>query len=134
MGWADRPFWLLGTRKYGNFRPLNRFSENGLKSENMATSHPKQPVADTVLKNGAIYTVNTDQPWAEAVAICDGRFVFVGENDVLDACTAPETTTVDLDGRFGLLSFHDMHTHSMEAVFACGVLADGWGETNLIVA
>ena len=35
--------------------------------------------ADIVLINGWIYTVDAAQPWAEAVAIEDGRFVYVGD-------------------------------------------------------
>ena len=34
--------------------------------------------ADVVYTNGKIYTVNEKQPWAEAVAIKDGKFVKVG--------------------------------------------------------
>ena len=36
--------------------------------------------ADAVYRNGRIYTVNPEQPWAEAVAIDEGRFVRVGSN------------------------------------------------------
>ena len=39
---------------------------------------PPATVADTVYANGRIYTVDEDQPWAEAVAIRDGRFIIVG--------------------------------------------------------
>ena len=35
-------------------------------------------VADTVYTNGAIYTVNEAQPWAEAVAVSDGIITVVG--------------------------------------------------------
>ena len=34
--------------------------------------------ADTVYTNRRIYTVNANQPWAEAVAIKAGKFVAVG--------------------------------------------------------
>ena len=36
--------------------------------------------ADTVYKNGKIYTVNEKAPWAEAVAIKDGKFIAAGSN------------------------------------------------------
>ena len=39
---------------------------------------PPVDAADTVYTNGMIYTVNEAQPWAEAVAIKDGRFLAVG--------------------------------------------------------
>ncbi len=34
--------------------------------------------ADTAYTNGRIYTVSEAQPWAEAVAIKDGKFEVVG--------------------------------------------------------
>jgi hypothetical protein len=37
--------------------------------------------ADMVLTNGQIYTVDDSQPWAEAVAIENGRFEYVGDAD-----------------------------------------------------
>ncbi len=36
--------------------------------------------ADRVFLNGAIYTVDAERSWAEAVAIRDGRIVYVGDN------------------------------------------------------
>jgi len=38
-------------------------------------------LADVVYTNGKIYTVNEVQPWVEAVAIKNGKFVAVGSND-----------------------------------------------------
>src|SRR6476660_1265621 len=35
-------------------------------------------VADLIFENGKIYTVNAQLPWAEAVAVRNGRIVFVG--------------------------------------------------------
>ena len=38
-----------------------------------------QATADRVLTNGRIYTVNDSQPWAEAVVIEEGKFIYVGD-------------------------------------------------------
>ncbi len=38
-----------------------------------------QDAADTVLTNGKIYTVNDEQPWAEAVAVRGDEIVYVGD-------------------------------------------------------
>ena len=43
--------------------------------------------ADTVYTNGKIYTVNEAQPWVEAVAIKDGKFIAVGSADDIAAVT-----------------------------------------------
>jgi predicted amidohydrolase YtcJ len=56
-------------------------------SKSVAKNSSSQPavVADVVYTNGIIYTVNEAQPWAEAVAIKDGKFVVVGSvSDVED--------------------------------------------------
>ena len=37
-----------------------------------------RPPADTILTHARIYTVNARAPWAEAVAIRDGRILAVG--------------------------------------------------------
>jgi len=42
--------------------------------------------ADTVYTNGKIYTVNESQPWAEVVALKDGKFLKVGTNESLPPC------------------------------------------------
>ena len=53
-------------------------------------------LADTVYKNGKIYTVNQAQPWAEAVAIKDGKFLVVGSATEVEAVTGDGTTIVDI--------------------------------------
>lgn len=68
-------------------------------------------VADVVYTNGKIYTVNETQPWAEAVAIKDSRFVVVGSNDDIAAVTGAGTETVDLNGQFVMPGLIDTHTH-----------------------
>jgi len=68
-------------------------------------------VADTVYKNGKIYTVDENHPWVEAIAIQGDRFVFVGTNDGAESWIGPDTKVVDLDGKFVAPGFYDMHTH-----------------------
>ena len=52
-------------------------------TETVTQAKPSAPViaADMVFTNGKIYTVNEAQPWAEAVAIKDGKFIAVGSSD-----------------------------------------------------
>ncbi|MEE8240352.1 MAG: hypothetical protein V3R16_03710, partial [Nitrospirales bacterium] len=47
--------------------------------------------ADTVYINGRIYTVSEAQPWVEAVAIKDGKFLVVGSNADVEAVTGDDT-------------------------------------------
>ena len=67
--------------------------------------------ADTVYNNGKIYTVNESQPWAEAVAIKDGKFIAVGSNTNVAALTGDKTNVVDLEGNFVMPGIFDLHTH-----------------------
>jgi len=67
--------------------------------------------ADVVYTNGRIYTVNEAQPWAEAVAIKDGKFLVVGSNADVEAVTGNGTEVVDLDGKFVMPGILDLHTH-----------------------
>jgi len=77
----------------------------------LAACEPKVPPADLVLRNGRIYTLDDARTWAEALAIDDGRIVFVGPDAGVDALVGPETRFVDLEGRMVLPGFHDSHVH-----------------------
>jgi predicted amidohydrolase YtcJ len=72
---------------------------------------PTGDVADTVYTNGRIYTVNEVQPWAEAVAIKDGKFLVVGSNADIEAVTGEGTEVVDLEGLMALPGMIDAHAH-----------------------
>ncbi len=67
--------------------------------------------AQTIFKNGKIYTVNKSQPWVEAVAIKDGKFLTIGSNEECDALVGSTTKVVDLNGRFVMPGIHDVHLH-----------------------
>ena len=62
----------------------------------------RENVADVVYTNGKIYTVNKSQPWVDAVAIKDGKFMVVGSAADVDAVTGDSTEVVDLAGGFAM--------------------------------
>jgi predicted amidohydrolase YtcJ len=68
-------------------------------------------MADVVYRNGRIYTVNQAQPWAEAVAIKDGRLMAVGSNEEVGAVAGDTTRVHDLEGRFVMPGILDLHSH-----------------------
>lgn len=70
--------------------------------------------ADTVLTNGAIYTVDPRQPWAEAVAIQGGKFVYVGTAAGAQAYVGAKTQVVDLKGGYAQPGMVDAHVHPVE--------------------
>ena len=75
-------------------------------------------IADTIYTNGKIYTVNEKQPWIEAVAIKDGKFIAAGSADNVKAVTGEATKVIDLQGRFAMPGLHDIHLHIQNAYTA----------------
>jgi predicted amidohydrolase YtcJ len=69
------------------------------------------PPADTVLKNGRIYTMDADQPWAEALAISGGRLVYVGDAAGIADYIGPSTNTLDIAGKMVMPGLVDAHLH-----------------------
>ena len=67
--------------------------------------------ADIVLINGKIYTVDDNQPWVEAVAIKDGKFMVVGSNEEVNGFNGESTELVDLAGKFMMPGLVEDHIH-----------------------
>lgn len=67
--------------------------------------------ADTVFTNGRIYTVDRKNPFAEAVAIKDGKFMEVGSAKDIEKFVGQHTRVVDLGGAFAVPGFIDAHIH-----------------------
>lgn len=76
-----------------------------------------QTNADLILINGKIYTVESDQPWAEACAIKDGKFVAVGQTGAIQKYQGKRTEVIDLKGRLVLPGFNDAHVHFADGGF-----------------
>ena len=76
--------------------------------------------ADLVLRHGAIYTVWPSRPWVEAVAVRDGRMVFVGDEAGVDRFIGRATRVVDLAGRMVLPGFQDSHAHPLSGGLELG--------------
>lgn len=69
------------------------------------------PSADTLLLNGRVYTVNPEQPWAEAIAVKDGRILFVGSAAEAAAYRGTQTELIDLEGKMAMPGLNDLHVH-----------------------
>lgn len=65
--------------------------------------------------NGSIYTVNTAQPWAEAIYVEDGIIKFVGSTADAKNAAADDAIQIDLEGSFLMPGIHDVHLHPLEA-------------------
>lgn len=67
--------------------------------------------ADLVLFNGRVFTVEKSMPWAEAIAICDGKFIAVGADAEIKKLAGKDTEVVDLQGKLVVPGFNDAHLH-----------------------
>lgn len=79
--------------------------------------------ADLVLTNGKIYTVNPEQPWAQAVAISDGKYRYIGDASGVGDLVGDDTRVIDLAGKMAMPGINDAHVHpmqgSMKDLFEC---------------
>ena len=66
---------------------------------------------ELILMNGRIATVDHLRPFAEAVAIQNGRFISVGSNEEIMRLRASNTETIDLGGRTVIPGLNDSHMH-----------------------
>jgi predicted amidohydrolase YtcJ len=76
--------------------------------------------ADTIVAHGKIYTLNPKQPWAEAVAIADGKIVAVGSDAEIEKLRKPRTKLIDAGGRLVLPGLVDCHIHFMDGSLSLG--------------
>lgn len=70
-------------------------------------------IADLVIRNGRIYTVDRARSWVSAIAVKSGRIVAVGDESRIEGLVGPQTRVVDLAGRMAMPGIVDVHTHMM---------------------
>ena len=70
-----------------------------------------QESADLILTGAKIFTSNKQQPWAEAVAIKNGRFIYVGDSTGTTKYLSDGTQSVNLEGRLVIPGLVDSHAH-----------------------
>jgi predicted amidohydrolase YtcJ len=73
-----------------------------------------KPSATLILTNAAVYTVDKQQPRAEAVAVIGDRIVAVGSRADIDLWRGPQTKVIDAGGKLLLPGFNDAHAHFIQ--------------------
>lgn len=73
--------------------------------------HAQQPVADLILTNGKVITVDDRFAIAQAVAIKGERIIAVGRNQEIEKLAAPATRKIDLRGKTVIPGLIDNHAH-----------------------
>jgi predicted amidohydrolase YtcJ len=69
--------------------------------------------ADTVLIHAKIYTVNSKEPWAQAIAVRAGKIIAVGSDSAIAAYQGPSTKVIDAKEHMALPGLMDAHVHMM---------------------
>jgi len=71
----------------------------------------QRPGADLIITNAKIWTVNSSNPTAEAVAVVADRIAAVGTNAEIAAWRGSNTQIIDAGGKRLVPGFNDAHVH-----------------------
>jgi predicted amidohydrolase YtcJ len=71
--------------------------------------------ADIVFKNGFVLTIDSLNTKTEAIAVKNGKIIFVGDNDAVKNFIAEKTKVIDLNGKMILPGFIDSHAHPISS-------------------
>ncbi|HZX72169.1 MAG TPA: amidohydrolase [Rhodanobacter sp.] len=75
---------------------------------------PKLPVANLVLRNAVIATLDPLQPQVQSLAVRDGKIEAVGSNDAIAHYIGKTTRVLDLHGAFVTPGFIEGHGHLLD--------------------
>jgi len=105
----------------GSFKPGNKITRAEAATvldraiayiSNTTPTNNVQGTADMILKNGMIYTVDTNDTTAEAIAVKNGKIIFVGSSADVEKYKGDKTQVIDLKGKMVLPGMTDSHLHS----------------------
>jgi len=83
-------------------------------------------VADTILINGNIVTMDANRTAVKALAIKDGLILFVGDEQAVRNMAGDSSQVIDLSGRTVTPGLIDAHCH----LSACGLLGTAYVDVN----
>lgn len=112
----------------------------GVAITRLGCGAPSEPVeiADLVLRNGNVVTLDESMSPATAIATRGSKIVAVGDNEEVDRLIGDATQVIDLEGRTVIPGFIEGHGHFMSLGQALTVLdlttAQSWDEIVALVA
>ena len=77
----------------------------------LALASDDQESADLIIIGAKIFTSNKQQPWAEALAIKDGKFIYVGDSVGASIYKSDSTRSMNLNGKLVIPGLTDAHAH-----------------------
>src|SRR5688572_7481741 len=113
--WYEEPRMMLPTRPKTFVMILATLLTLALSFAAHSQTPARSRAADLILHNGLIWTVDSRNSTAEAVAIKDGKLVVVGSNRAALRLRGPRTEVIDLRGGFVTPGFNDNHVHFASA-------------------
>lgn len=99
--------FLIITFTHTIIQSYNLSAGTPVKEDHTAMAQTKQ----TAFINGKIYTVNENQPYAEAVVVEKNKIKFVGTTKEARKFIDSSTEVIDLEGKLMLPGFNDSHLH-----------------------
>jgi predicted amidohydrolase YtcJ len=88
-------------------------------------------VADTVLINGKIVTVDQQFSIQEALAVRDGRILRIGKTSEIQKLAGPGSRVIDLQGRSVIPGLIDSHLHGIRAALSFSTEVNWIGVSSL---
>ncbi|WNC15138.1 amidohydrolase [Brevibacillus brevis] len=79
---------------------------------NALANQKSNQTAELIFINGSVYTVDKDRSRAEAVAVKDGKILYVGDDKGAAAFKGTDTRVIDLQGKMLMPGFIDSHAHA----------------------
>jgi len=73
-----------------------------------------KPMADLIILNAKVWTVDSARPTAQAVAVLGDRIVGVGTNAEIELWRGVDTEVIDAGGKLLLPGFNDAHVHFVD--------------------
>jgi predicted amidohydrolase YtcJ len=90
---------------------LSALAAAWLSSAPAAAEDSRPPIADLVLVNAKVWTLDRARPEAEALAAWHGRILAVGSSQDIRRLVGPDTRVLDAGGRRVVPGFNDSHVH-----------------------
>ncbi|VXB69170.1 conserved exported hypothetical protein [Pseudomonas sp. 8AS] len=97
---------------------MKRFIPSLLASAVAFSSMEAMAAADLVLFNGQVFTAESGQPRAQAVAVENGKILRVGSDKAILALADADTRRVDLAGKVLMPGMIDTHSHPVMGALA----------------
>ena len=88
-----------------------------------AKNPPPEGPAEIIITNAKVYTVNARQPWAQAIAIREGKILVLGSNDEMSPYQVQSTHVIDAKGHFLMPGITDCHIHFLDGSLSLGYVA-----------